>query len=254
MRIKKYKDFKQFAERDPKRPVKYLVIHSFALSIKKMIESCNTFGVSPHYLIDVKGNVSQLVDEDKTAWHAGKSFWGGEESLNAASVGIELQNKTLGQTTYPEVQIKALVTLAKDIMKRHHISPENVVGHSDVAPTRKTDPGKSFPWEKMAKYGIGLWAVDTTGSSRQKVGTLLRTIGYDTTDEKAALFAFLRHFMPERVPEDKEISRLEENLSAHVANMPCADREVKAFLGRVACAYKQARQKTSRRCKKNSKK
>ena len=76
MKIKQYEGFKHFADRDPKRPIEYLVVHSFALSVPKMIEVCNQNGVGPHYIIDMKGNIIQLVSEDKTAWHAGKSLWG----------------------------------------------------------------------------------------------------------------------------------------------------------------------------------
>ena len=241
MQIEQYKGFKHFADRDPKRQIKYLVVHSFALPVKKMLEVCDKLGVGPHYIIDRKGRILQLVSEDKTAWHAGKSFWGGEESLNAASVGIELQNMTLGQTKYPQIQMDAFEWLAKQIMKRHNILPQNVVGHSDVAPTRKVDPGVDFPWAEMAKRRIGIWPDGKKVVSRKKAGTLLREIGYDTTDEKAALLAFMRHFMPGRVLADKEILRMEENLPGRIAAIPAPDKDVMTMLNQAACAYSQAR-------------
>ncbi len=237
MKIEKYKGFTHFADRDPKRPVQYLVVHSFALSVPKMIKTCERLGVGPHYIIDTKGKITQLVSEDKTAWHAGKSCWGGVESLNAASVGIELQNMSLGQTEYPEAQIKSFVALAKEIMKRHHILPENVVGHSDVAPTRKADPGICFPWYEVAKEGIGLCPDNAKVASRAKVSTLLKRIGYDTTDEKSALYAFMRHFMPKLVPVDTDIMHIEENLHDFVAKAPVVDSIVYQCLSNVASVY-----------------
>ena len=238
MRIEKYKGFKHFADRDPKRSIAYLVVHSFALSVPKMIETCNKLGVGPHYIIDTKGHVIQLVSEDKTAWHAGKSFWGGVESLNAASVGIELQNMTLGQKTYPAPQIKAFKTLAKSIMKRYHILPQNVVGHSDIAPTRKADPGICFPWAVLAKEGIGLYPNENLKSaSRAKIATLLKRIGYDTTDEKAALYAFMRHFMPELVAIDKDIMHIEENLPSKIKKVSVKNKDILERLKQVAEIY-----------------
>ena len=238
MKIIKYKGFKHFADRDPKRPIKYLVVHSFALTIRDMIKVCNELGVGPHYIIGEKGNIIQLVPENKTAWHAGKSFWRGEESLNGASVGIELQNRTLGQTKYPDAQMKAFVALAKSIMKRHKILPQNVVGHSDVAPTRKADPGIRFPWAEVAKYGIGVWPKEGAKvASRAQVGTLLKRIGYDTTDEKAALYSFMRRFMPDMVSVDKDIKHIEENLPGYIAKVTPADKKVYQRLCIVAGAY-----------------
>lgn len=238
MKITKYKDFKHFADRDPKRPVKYLVVHSFGLPVKEMIKVCNKLGVGPHYIIDRRGNIIQLVPENKTAWHAGKSFWHGEESLNGASVGIEMQNMTLGQTKYPEAQMKAFVWLAKNIMKRHNILPQNVVGHSDVAPARKADPGICFPWAEMAKYGIGIWPQEGIKAvSRAKIGTLLKRIGYDTTDEKAAIYAFMRRFMPKLVPVDKDIMHIEENLPKFISKINNPDKKMRQTLIAVASVY-----------------
>lgn len=111
--------------------------------------------VSCHYLIDEQGNVFQMVDEEKRAWHAGVSQWQGKGDVNSRSIGIEISNR--GHEKFTNKQQAVLVLLCRDIMHRHGIPPENVIGHSDVAPGRKQDPGPLFPWKKMAHYGIGRW-------------------------------------------------------------------------------------------------
>ncbi len=101
--------------------------------------------ISAHYMIDYDGSVTQFVDEEKRAWHAGKSYWKGETDINSVSIGIELQNN--GEEEFPQKQIEVLAALCKDIMRRHDIPCENILGHSDIAPDRKKDPGLHFPWE-----------------------------------------------------------------------------------------------------------
>lgn len=115
--------------------------------------------VSAHYMIDEDGCVSQLVDEDKRAWHAGVSEWRGETNINSNSIGIEIVNggHDYGLPEFPDAQIKAVISLSQVIMKRHDIGAKNVLGHSDIAPGRKQDPGEKFPWERLAGEGIGLW-------------------------------------------------------------------------------------------------
>ena len=241
MQITKYKDFKQFGERDPKRGIKYLVVHSFALSVQEMVDTCNKYGVSSHYVIDVDGNIIQLVPEDKMAWHAGKSFWYGEESLNGASIGIEIQNPTLGQTAYPEAQIDAFVELAQDIIKRHKILPQNIIGHSDVAPTRKVDPNFAFPWQAVAKKKVGLWPNSENVVSRLKNKTLLKQIGYDVQDEKAALYAFMRHFAAQNFVPGAPVAGMEERLPEEVASMPKPSKAVRQQLVRTAMLFEKYR-------------
>ncbi len=111
----------------------------------------NAGPISPHYMIDVDGTVTQFVEEDKRAWHAGKSFWNGETDINGVSIGIELVNE--GEfADYPEFadrQIEVLIQLCREIMERHGIGVDGVIGHSDIAPDRKKDPGPSFPWEHV---------------------------------------------------------------------------------------------------------
>jgi len=237
MQIKQLK-WPHFENRKSDRPIKYIIIHCFAFPIRKNLTLWNKLGIGPHYLIDQKGNISQFVAENKIAWHAGKSSWHKEVGLNAASIGIELYSPSFGQKPYPKAQIEALKELIKDIMKRHHILPQNVLGHSDVAPTRKVDPGICFPWAEMAKKGIGLWPKKMGCTKTHKHNkTLLREIGYDVTDEKAALLAFVRHFMPNLLPLEKDVQLIEKHLPKQIAQMPKADKMIRDQLICVADAY-----------------
>ncbi len=115
--------------------------------------------VSAHYTIGRDGRVFAHVPEDRRAWHAGVSFWAGETNVNARSIGIELVNPghEFGYAPFPEAQIASLIDLAHGIVTRHPIPPRRVLGHSDVAPARKMDPGELFPWRHLAEFGIGLW-------------------------------------------------------------------------------------------------
>src|SRR5258708_24209444 len=115
--------------------------------------------VSAHYTIGRDGGIFSHVPEERRAWHAGVSFWAGERNVNARSIGIEIVNPghEFGYVPFPSEQIGALLELARGILSRHPIPPHRVVGHSDVAPARKTDPGELFPWKRLAEGGIGLW-------------------------------------------------------------------------------------------------
>jgi N-acetylmuramoyl-L-alanine amidase len=159
--------------------------------------------VSAHYLIDEDGAVHRLVDEAARAWHAGVAYWRGATDINARSVGIELVNPghEFGYRPFPEAQIAAALTLGSDIVARHAVPARNVVGHSDVAPTRKTDPGEFFPWPRFAEAGIGLWPeeADMIDQAPDTVDRLLAEVGYETADRAATVRAFQRRFRPERV-------------------------------------------------------
>jgi len=115
--------------------------------------------VSAHYLVEEDGRIFALVPEARRAWHAGASFWRGERDINAASVGIEIVNpgRDLGYRPFPDQQIDALIELLADIRSRWTIPDERILGHSDIAPTRKIDPGELFPWRRLALEGHGLW-------------------------------------------------------------------------------------------------
>ena len=208
--------------------IRHIVVHSFALPVEEMIRRLDELKVSTHYIIDTHGCIIQMVPESKVAWHAGKSYWRGETGLNATSIGIELQNDTLGQENFTLAQLSVFKALAKDLITRYHIDGKNVVAHSDIAPTRKVDVGKAFPWKEMAKAGIGIWPNDDIVSKgNEDIAFLLKNIGYDVSDVDKALLAFERHFMPELVRVDKDVMHMEENLkNVQPVNTPAVLRRL----------------------------
>lgn len=177
--------------------------------------------VSCHYVIDEAGRITQMVAEADRAWHAGAGNWAGETDINSHSIGIEIQNvgHAAGYPDFPADQIEAVVALAQDIVARHRIRPERVLAHSDVAPSRKIDPGEKFPWDVLAARGLGHWVpahpVSSNdeglplGSTHAHVGEVqanLRAYGYgvDVTGvldvaTEFVVTAFQRHFRPARV-------------------------------------------------------
>jgi N-acetylmuramoyl-L-alanine amidase len=162
--------------------------------------------VSAHYLITEAGEVIRLVAEDKRAWHAGQSFWRGHPDVNSASIGIELDHPghALGYRDFAAPQIEALVPLLARIVKQYDIARANVVGHSDVAPARKVDPGELFPWERLAEYRLCLPRPETleVGDPFDNDAAFylaLERFGYDVTDGHAAVSAFQRRWRPERI-------------------------------------------------------
>lgn len=159
--------------------------------------------VSAHYLIHENGGGVQLVEEADRAWHAGIASWRGESDINARSIGIELVNPghEFGYREFPDAQLSALEDLCQDILSRHPIPSRNVVGHSDIAPTRKQDPGEFFPWQRLATKKIGLWPrrLGTISSSADHAAALFSLYGYDVDNFPLAIGAFQRHFRPSRV-------------------------------------------------------
>lgn len=198
-------DLPYFSERT--EPIDTLVLHCLAYDVEKGLETFHQAQVSAHYMIDMQGRIHQLVPENKCAWHAGKSFWRGRDGLNKYSIGIEVYSPSLGQESYSPKQIFALIRLCRRLIKRYHIKPQNIVGHSDIAPTRKPDPGKAFPWAYLARHGIGKWykSKHCHCGDPSAEEQMLAAIGYDVSDFKAAQWAFCRHFVPELVPENKNI-------------------------------------------------
>lgn len=179
--------------------------------------------VSAHYTIDRTGRIYVHVPEDRRAWHAGISYWAGERNINGRSIGIELVNPghEFGYQPFPEAQIASLVSLAKDILSRHPIPPGRVLGHSDVAPLRKIDPGEFFPWARLAVDGVGLWpqispAREVRVLSSGEISQLLERFGYGLPPHveislEVALMAFQRHFRPSLingVPDTETVARL----------------------------------------------
>ncbi len=174
--------------------------------------------VSSHYVIDEDGTVLRLVDENRRAWHAGVSFWRGARGLNDRSIGIELVNPghEFGYRDFPVLQLAALCDLCLSILSRHPIPARNVVGHSDIAPDRKQDPGERFDWAQLAANGVGLWPEGvadggTGGGVRDAAGLApvragLAEIGYEVAARGAldpalatVLRAFQRHWRGEAV-------------------------------------------------------
>ena len=115
--------------------------------------------VSAHYVVEEDGRLFRLVDEERRAWHAGKSFWKGETDINACSIGVEIVNPghEFGYRAFPDAQIETVIRLLDDIRGRWSIENTRILGHSDVAPARKEDPGELFPWKRLAEQGHGLW-------------------------------------------------------------------------------------------------
>jgi N-acetylmuramoyl-L-alanine amidase len=174
--------------------------------------------VSSHYVVDEDGTVFRLVPEDRRAWHAGVSYWRGHSALNGRSIGIEIVNPghEWGYQDFPVLQLAAVCDLSLAILARHAIPARNVVGHSDVAPDRKQDPGERFDWRALAENGVGLWPenagdLGTTGAIRdavtlRPVRSALAEIGYRVAPEGAldpalssVLRAFQRHWRPEAI-------------------------------------------------------
>ena len=162
--------------------------------------------VSAHYCITEEGEVVRLVPDDKRAWHAGVSFWRGHKDVNSASIGIELDHPghALGYREFAEAQIDALVPLLHRIVKAHDIPRANVVGHSDIAPARKTDPGELFPWERLAEYGLCLPRPEKLErgdpfDNDASFYLALERFGYDITDGHKAVEAFQRRWRPEKI-------------------------------------------------------
>jgi N-acetylmuramoyl-L-alanine amidase len=161
--------------------------------------------VSAHYLIDEDGTVTRLVPEDKRAWHAGRSYWRGITDVNSASIGIELVNPghEFGYRPFTDAQMSSLCPLLADIVRRHGIDPCDVVGHSDIAPARKQDPGELFDWEMLAGIGLVLPVpkprIRLLHENPGQFFLALERFGYDIADGRAAVAAFQRRWRPRRI-------------------------------------------------------
>ncbi|PTT95013.1 N-acetylmuramoyl-L-alanine amidase, partial [Pseudomonas sp. HMWF005] len=146
--------------------IQFVIIHYTSTSLERSLQLLTHGEVSSHYLIgdDKGGTIYKLMDENLRAWHAGESQWQGRTWLNSSSIGIEIVNPGFKDTPtgrqwypYSEAQIQSLIVLLKDISKRHGISAQHIIGHSDIAPLRKLDPGPLFPWKRLAAEGLGKW-------------------------------------------------------------------------------------------------
>jgi len=183
---------------DERRPNFVILHHTSDDSAEQALRTLTDLlrKVSSHYLIARDGKIYYLVDELARAWHAGESYWGGDRDLNSASIGIELDNN--GEEPFADAQIESLLALLADLKERYGIPTANFLGHGDVAPRRKTDPSRQFPWERLAGHGFGLWceAPSPPAPPGFDSATLLNAFGYDVSDPGAAITAFKRHFVP----------------------------------------------------------
>ena len=206
-----------FDDRAVGTEVTLLVLHytgmaSGAAALERLCDGAAK--VSAHYMIEEDGQVYCLVNEDKRAWHAGVSSWEGQRDINSLSIGIELVNPGHDGEDYkgnyrafPEGQMAALIPLCQDIVSRHNIRPWHILGHSDVAPARKIDPGELFDWQRLSGEGIGIWpAVEKKLPASEDVADIQKKLaeyGYDIAptgiyddQTRAVVSAFQRHFRP----------------------------------------------------------
>ena len=159
------------------------------------LRSRNSGGrVSSHYLVGKDGKTYQLVSDAKRAWHAGAGSWGAITDVNNASIGIEIDNN--GKTPYPDAQIDSLIVLLRDLTTRLRIPPTQIIGHSDLAPTRKIDPGPLFPWKRLHEAGFGLWPVADAGEPPAGFDPwlALQAIGYVVDNRGDTVRAFHHRF------------------------------------------------------------
>jgi len=195
--------------------------------------------VSCHYVVDEDGRITQMVEEEKRAWHAGVSHWGGNTDINSASIGIEIQNTghEHGYPDFPLPQMEAVAALCRDIAKRHGVPAERILAHSDIAPGRKLDPGEKFNWAWLARHGVGHWVppasiddasaqlLDDDSAAITDTLALMRTYGYgiDNPERSDWLSVLVRsfqlHFRPQRADGRLDAGTL-DTLTRLVAALP----------------------------------
>ena len=211
----------------------YTGMQSERESIKRLCNSSSK--VSSHYLINRKGKIFRLVQDSHVAWHAGKSCWRRRKNLNENSIGIELVNKghQFGYTSFKKKQISSLIKLCKKLIKKYKINKKNILGHSDIAPLRKIDPGEKFPWKYLAKNKVGIWhdyepnllrkfrrTKVLTKQDKKRFVKNLNQIGYCFSAKNKLFFiktikAFQRHFRKELINGilDQECFMIAQNLT-----------------------------------------
>ena len=203
----------------------YTGMQSERESIKRLTSKKSK--VSCHYLINRRGKIFKLVKEENIAWHAGKSMWGKYKNLNKNSIGIELVNRghRFGYQTFPKIQIKKLVTLCKFLMKKYSINKKLILGHSDIAPLRKIDPGEKFPWNYLSSKGIGIYPnkipierLDSLTPKNRLFFNNLHKIGYRYLDKKLKkriIKNFQRRYRQNKISGilDQETMKISEFLS-----------------------------------------
>jgi len=220
-----------------RKSIKFIIVHYTGMQSEResLIRLCNPKSkVSCHYFIRKNGKILKLVDDYYTAWHAGKSYWKNYKNLNKNSIGIELANKghKFGYKNFKKKQLSSLIKISKILIKKYKIKRENIIGHSDIAPLRKNDPGEKFPWRKLAKKKIGIWhnykRKELLKSRKVKISVKfksifkknLKKIGYlftvaKKTNTSKIVKAFQRHYRQELINGiiDKECLLIASNLS-----------------------------------------
>ena len=222
----------------PNNSIKIIIIHYTGMQSEResMIRLCNPRSkVSSHFVINQNGKIYRLVQDNQIAWHAGKSCWAQYKNLNKNSIGIELVNKghQFGYTTFKKKQLSSLTKICKSLIKKYKIKKKNIIGHSDVSPLRKIDPGEKFPWRQLANNKIGIWHSCKPSLLRKyrnikilekkdkiKFIKNLNKIGYCFSSKKKSflvkmLKAFQRHYRQELINghADKECLIIAQNLS-----------------------------------------
>ena len=225
----------------PNNSIKIIIIHYTGMQSEResMIRLCNQRSkVSSHFVINQNGKIYRLVQDNQIAWHAGKSCWAQYKNLNKNSIGIELVNKghQFGYTNFKKKQLSSLTKICKSLIKKYKIKKKNVIGHSDVSPLRKIDPGEKFPWRQLANNKIGIWHSCKPSllikyrnikilEKKDKIKFIknLNKIGYCFSDKKNFFFvktvkAFQRHYRKELINGllDKECLIIAENLSKNL--------------------------------------
>ena len=236
-----------FGERNNSRLPDMIVLHYTGMpDVEGALARLCTAGtdVSAHYVVLEDGRIVQCVPEAKRAWHAGAAYWAGEQDINSCSIGIEIVNRghDWGYPDFPLRQIAAVITLCRGIMLRHELPAHRVLGHSDVAPSRKKDPGEKLPWHSLANSGVGHWVqaapivrgvslkLGAAGSDVQRLQEALAHYGYGIPVNGSydgptmeVVTAFQRHFRPERVDGIADHSTL-TTLQGLLASLPSINR------------------------------
>jgi N-acetylmuramoyl-L-alanine amidase len=219
----------------PKKSIKFVIIHYTGMQSE--IESKNRLKnikskVSCHYLINRKGIITQMVKDNRVAWHAGKSKWKIFNNLNENSIGIELVNKghEFGYQNYSDTQLKSLMNLCKILKKKYMIKKDNFLGHSDIAPLRKLDPGEKFPWKRLSKNNFGSWfkknkkfkklnKKDTESlffKNIYKIGYRYFKVNKRVQKDKFVIKSFQRHYLPNNITGKIDLKTLK--ISHFLAN------------------------------------
>lgn len=201
--------------RERTEPIKYIIIHCSRSKPKKQIETLEHLGLSAHYIIGRDAKLYETLEIEKVAYHAGTSSWRNSEppSLNGSSIGIELESPDMGQSkkSYTHRQIMKLCELLRYLTIKYKIRRENILGHSDIAPTRKPDPGAYFPWQKLYNEGLGIPRRSNCLHPSEDESFLLQYIGYDISNLPAARYAFCRRWLKAEIIIEQDTQYLVDN-------------------------------------------